>query len=113
MLSSVFRFQTQSGPTTTQEINVGKYPAALEKWITSNALDYLVPALVIPEAYSSEYDKLWADINTYIAEMRIQYITGLKDLDAFESEYIATLKQMGIERILEIKQMAYEEYEAR
>ena len=96
-----------------QYSNYPQQKAALEKWITSNALDYLVPALVIPEEYSSEYDKLWADINTYIAEMRIQYITGLKDLDAFESEYIATLKEMGIERILEIKQMAYEEYEAR
>ena len=93
-----------------------QYPqqkAALEKWSTSKGLDYLVPTMVIPEEYSSEYDKLWADIKTYVAEMRIHYITGLKDLDTFESEYIATLKQMGIERILEIKQIAYEEYEAR
>ena len=54
-----------------------------------------------------------ADINIYIEEMMIKYITGQKSLDTFETEYLATLQKMGVEEVIEMYQTALDNYNAR
>ena len=53
------------------------------------------------------------DIGTYVSEMTIQYITGLEPLDTFESKYLETLKSMNVERAIEMRQEALDDFNAR
>ena len=59
---------------------------------------------VLPE-YSDEYTSLWTDISTYISECRVKFISGQMNLEEDFDNYRANLKSMGIERVIEIKQM--------
>ena len=52
-------------------------------------------------------------IGTYVSEMTIQYITGLEPLDTFESKYLETLKSMNVERAIEMRQEALDDFNAR
>lgn len=86
---------------------------ALKAWSNSNAAEYQMPNVVIADADAAELSKLTADINTYIDEMMVKYISGLVSLDTFETEYLPTLQSMGIERVIEIYQDGLDRYNAR
>lgn len=87
--------------------------AAQALWASTDAAKYMVPTLSIAEKDQAEYSKLWADINTFVSEMMIQYITGTADLAKFETEYLDQLKAMGIDRIIELRQEALDAFNAR
>lgn len=84
--------------------------AALAQWSNTTASDYQVPTLSIAEDAKAEYDKLWADIDTYISEMFVQYVTGQASLEGFETEYLSQLEKMGIDRVLELQQEALDTF---
>ena len=86
---------------------------ALTNWTTSDAEKYAMPPVSVSEADATEYSKLSGDINTYISEMTIRYITGLESLDTFESGYLATLESMGVDRLIELQQTALDDFNAR
>ena len=83
------------------------------RWTTSDAAKYNMPPVTVSEADASEYSKLIGDIETYIGEMTTKYITGLESLDTFETEYLETLKSMGVERAIELQQEALDDFNAR
>lgn len=87
--------------------------AALAQWSNTTAADYQVPNLSIAEDDQAEYNKLWADIDTYISEMFVQYITGQASLDGFETEYLSQLEKMGIDRVIELQQEALDAFNAK
>lgn len=82
------------------------------QWSTTDAAKYKMPVLIIPDNELSEYSKLTGDINTYVNEMFIRYVTGLESLDTFETTYLPTLEKMGLGRVLEIQQAALDVYNA-
>ena len=55
---------------------------------------------------------LTSEVNTYISEQSAKFITGELSLDKFD-EYKKTLKDMGVEKINEYMQEAYDEYQSR
>lgn len=59
---------------------------------------------------AEEYGALMGDITTYIQEVAVQFITGDKNLEDDFEDFKATLKDMHLDRIIEIKQAAYDEY---
>ena len=61
---------------------------------------------------SNELDELVNAISTYVSEMAVKFITGEESLDNFD-EYLATLESMGLPRVLEIYQTAYDRFLAR
>ena len=108
-----------AGPFLQQKEYIEQYyvldqqKKALAAWSTSKAADYQLPAVVIAPESASKFSKLTADINIYIEEMMIKYITGQKSLDTFETEYLATLQKMGVEEVIEMYQTALDNYNAR
>lgn len=96
-----------------QYSNLPQQQQALTQWTTSDAAKYQYPSVEVADADLAEYSKIIGDASTYIIEMTIKYITGAEDLADFESEYLTTLKEMGMDRVLEMKQAAYEEYQSR
>lgn len=51
-------------------------------------------------------------MNTYISEQSAKFITGELSLDKFDA-FKKTLKDMGVEKINEYMQEAYDEYQSR
>lgn len=66
--------------------------------------------VAVPTDLLDEYTRINAEVTTFIDEMIVAYITGAKSLDNYESEYLETLKAMKIDRMIEIYQIAYDEY---
>ena len=86
---------------------------ALTTWTDTEASSHIIPLISIKAEDSSEYSKIESEIKTYIGEMSIAYITGAKALDGFESEFLATLESLDVDRMIEIKQNALDDYNAR
>lgn len=67
-----------------------------------------LPAMVYTEEENAELASLTTDINSYMTQYRAQVATGELNLDESWEEYVATLNQMGLERLMEIYTRAYE-----
>ena len=96
-----------------QYFNLPEQIQAKTLWSQTDAKKYFAPSLSIAEEDTAEYNKLNSDITTYVNEMMIHYIDGTKDLADFETEYLGTLKEMGIDKLIAIKQAAYDRYIAK
>ena len=93
----------------TQVIGTSQQLTTMDRWIDSDASLYQMPPVTVAEEDISEYSKLMSEINTYVSEMMVKYISGLESLDTFE-EYQATLKKMGVDRAIELQQAAYDSF---
>lgn len=69
----------------------------------------LMPTTYLTAEEEAEYSVIMADLETYREEMTNKFIMGALSLDKFD-DYIATLKKMGIEQAIQIKQAAYDRY---
>ena len=68
------------------------------------------PQVTYTAEESSERTPLFTDISSYIKTMKAQFITGEVDIDSGWDTYIQTLKAMGLDRLMEIEQGAYDRY---
>ena len=68
--------------------------------------------LTFTAAEGDEYSKIMSDIDTYKAEMIVNFIMGIEPLDGFD-EYAAQIKSMGIDNAIAIKQAALDRYNNR
>lgn len=100
---------TQDRRMSRQRFPLPQQIQAMEAWAKSDGAKYRIINNSILNQYADEYAALVTDINTYIEECRAQFISGALALDRFDS-YIATLKSMGMDRLLEILQESYDVY---
>jgi len=93
--------------------NTARMEAAKEIFAQSQVRDYLLPTLQNFMSYedAQEVSKIMASIDTYRSEMVTKFILGTEPLDNFE-EFQKTLKEMDIEKVIEIYQKAYDSYVA-
>ena len=59
---------------------------------------------------SSEYATIYADISTYVSESIPQFITGTLSVEDDYDTFQQTLKDMGIDRCVELRQQAYDRF---
>ena len=71
------------------------------------------PPLVYTPEEKTEMATLKTDLLNYIKTEKAQFIVGEQDIDANWDEYLAKLDEMGLERLLEIEQAAYDRYLAK
>ncbi len=74
----------------------------------SQAKHTSLSALAYTKSESKERASIVTDIVTYVEQMATQFITGEADIDATWDTYVATLKQMQLDRWVEIDQTAYD-----
>lgn len=75
--------------------------------------DYMLdpmPQLSYTLEEQNRIDKLTPDIETYVDEMKTKWILGAADVEKTYDDYLQTLKDMGIEELINVKQKAYERY---
>ena len=52
------------------------------------------------------------DIDTFLDEMTVKYITGEYSFDNYETDFVEALKGMNADRLVELYQDAYDNYAA-
>ena len=54
-----------------------------------------------------------AEVTTYMEENSVKFITGVLDIETGWDTYVEELKNLGIERAIEITQAALDRFEER
>lgn len=85
---------------------------SLKAWADQEKIKTQVPLITPTEAESSETAKLQTDITTYAREMQYKFIMGVEPLENFD-KYLAQLKKMNIDKLLQLKQQALDRYNKR
>ncbi len=66
-----------------------------------------VPIIIGTEEENKVYTEKWPDIETYVKENVVNFITGNRSLNEWDS-YVQTLKDMGIDEVVSVKQAWYD-----
>ena len=75
--------------------------------------DLMLPSsMTMTDAENQEYVAMYTDIETLANENTVKFITGEKDLAEWD-DFVAQLKQYGIDRCIELQQAALDRYNAR
>jgi len=77
---------------------------------TDNYLQMPPVTLTVEEA--TERNELMGEIETYVEEMRLKFITGTESLDNYDA-YLETLKSLGMERAIELTQAALDRFNGK
>ena len=85
---------------------------AIVTWNTyaQNALGTTIPAAVVESAdVADEIAQIQSQVYTYIDEMVLKFIKGSESMDNYD-KFVKTLRDIGAERLLELKQKSYDNY---
>ena len=75
-------------------------------------LMHQMPLISISENEYEEYSRIYAAVMDYIDQAFAEFVMGVRSLDTFE-EYVDGLRDLGLDRMLEIQQAAYERYQKK
>ncbi|HEY8499080.1 MAG TPA: ABC transporter substrate-binding protein [Clostridia bacterium] len=95
-----------------QYISMPQQRQAITAWKNTDAVKYKLPPVTATPEESQEASIIMNEVNTYMQEMFFKFLMGVEPLDKFD-EYVSTLKELGIERVIEIKQEGIERYNNR
>ena len=95
-----------------QRLSYQEQKDAINLWADTNMRDHILPHISMNAEENEINSEIWADINTYVQEATTNFILGKKPIEEFDS-YVESLKQMGIEKVISIRQSAYDRYKAR
>lgn len=107
-----------NGPFVQDEKYIEQYYAldsqkqALEVWSATNAKAHTLPPITPTVDESKEQAQIMNEINTYRDEMTLKFILGNKSFDEWD-DYVETIKNMNLDRVLEIQNAALERYNSR
>lgn len=102
MVSSIKKYNAYNEVMKFYESKINYQPYVFDE-------KYIVPTLLYEEVDATELADLQAVIEPYRDEMQIRFITGDLDIDKNWNSYLSELKEMGIDRMLEIMQKSYDE----
>ena len=92
-----------------QDLEVVLYRETNEKMEPyARSIEDIIPPLAFSEDQSIELTDLRLAVFDYVAEMEAQFVLGQADLDADWSTYLETLETLGLPRLVEIYQAAYD-----
>lgn len=80
---------------------------ALTVWGDTNAKEHLMPAITFTSEESEEISRIMTNIQTYMEEKTTTMILGKEDISAFDN-YVKTMNDYGLEKVLEIYNAAYQ-----
>lgn len=84
--------------------------AAMTIWYeSSDGAAMLSPYMSMTPEDGEEYAIIMSDIETYVKESAVAFITGELSLDKWE-DYVRTIESMGLDQALSIKQASYESF---
>jgi putative aldouronate transport system substrate-binding protein len=69
----------------------------------------VLPEFLFTKDEQDNLNALANDVNTYVNEMRVKFITGASPISQWDT-YVSTLNKMGVDKLLAIYQAAYDRY---
>lgn len=84
-----------------------------KKYAGKEAKEIVPAALFIPDEFQDEHGQLMAQIEAYLKENLVQFITGSKHIDNDWDAYVKGLQDLSLGRYLEIVQAAYDASQAK
>lgn len=85
---------------------------SIKIWSQTDAKKHLLPPILLSEEENAEVSAIKSDLDSYVKAEELKFITGINSMDQFD-KYVSTLKQMGIEKYINVYQSAYDRYMAR
>lgn len=95
-------------PYSPEGLELRLYQETKNKYEGKEPKEVFLPSYFINPDDQNEYSQLKTQINKYIKESIVQFITGNKKVDTDWDAYIEGLKEIGMDRYLEIQQAAYD-----
>ncbi len=83
-----------------------------EVWHTNCDDAYVIPDFDLNSDEASTFSSLMADIDTYVEEMTLKFITGAESMDNYDS-YLESLNSMQLEKAIALYQDGLDRYNAR
>lgn len=85
---------------------------ALKTWSKTDTDKYVLPPVSMSPDESTEFASIMNDINTLVDEMTLKIILGTVPVDSFD-DYVAKMKDLKIDRAIELKKAALDRYNQR
>ena len=95
-----------------QFLSMPAQKSTIQIWGDHNGATYKLPPVTPTSEESVEFAMIMSEINTYRDEMTIRFILGTESLDNYDN-FISTLETMGIEKAIEIQNVALARYQSR
>ena len=83
----------------------------MDNWSTASA-DKILPPLTPSEEESEKLARIQGDLDTYVDQMFVKFVMGKEPIENFDA-YIATLKKMGMDDAIKIRQAQLERFDKR
>lgn len=76
--------------------------------------DIMLPSnIAFTAEEAAEYSNIYVDIESYVQEMTVKFITGDKDINAEWDSYTSTIENMNVQRCIELKQAALDRFSSK
>ena len=105
-------YKNKSFITLFQIYTLDVQQKSLEVWATPDSKIKPLPPVSRTSEETDEYNSIMADINTYVDENKLLFVYGTRSMDEFD-DFVKTIKDLGIDRAVEIEQNAYNRYMSR
>lgn len=112
---SLYTYAYDAGPTIQDKRYMEQYAQLPEQkeawavWSKSNMKNHILPSLYAKDNEVKELANLENAVTTYANSTMVKLIMGVESLDNYD-DIINELNSRGLQRVLEIKQAAYDRY---
>lgn len=86
---------------------------AYETWSHTNAKDHKMPPITFTPEEAAEYAQLMNEIQAECDRAYLAFLFGDEDIDANFDKYVETIKDLGLDRAIEINETALARYNER
>ena len=95
-----------------QYMDLPEQAEALRIWAIPNIFRFMLPPVTPSPTESTEFAQIMQAVNTYVQEMEFRFILGTEPLTNWNN-YVETINRMGINRAVELRQIALDRYNRR
>lgn len=85
---------------------------AIKTWANSETERYRMPLISVLEGEYEEYSRIYTAVTEYVDQAFTEFVMGVRSLDDFDG-YVEELQNLGLDRMLELQQAAYERYQRK
>lgn len=94
------------------QLDAQKEASLIVNKYVDHAVKYVIPPITATPDESKDLAIIMTEVDTFRYEKFIAFVTGAEPLEKFDA-YVDQIKQLGIERAIEIKQSGLKRYNAR
>ena len=113
------RSGTYGGPTEQQwgflqqYLGIPELLEALGLWSQTDADNHIVPPITVSIDESRTYNRIKSDLNAYVLEWTTKAIAGDVSIDEFDTVYLRTLREIGVDEAVAIQNAALTRFNRR